>query len=211
MRLLIPAFWAALIVWTGCLKPRPNSPPKELSVAEADPLLTQLTETRFFSRGRPKSIVPTDDAVLFLQSGPRSAVQDLYAFDPATGQTRPLLTADDLLEGGTETLSAEEKARRERMRQDARGIAKVVVSEDRNQLLIPLSGALFVHDRSTGQTRELPSGEGYPIDPHWSPDGARISVVRGRDLYVLDAETGVETRLTDAASESATVSWGTSE
>jgi dipeptidyl-peptidase-4 len=180
-------------------------------VAEADPLLTQLTETRFFSRGRPKAIVPTDDAVLFLQSGPRSAVQDLYALDLASGETRTLLTAADLLEGDSETLSPEEKARRERMRQDARGIAKVVVSEDRAQLLIPLSGALFVHDRATGETRELTSEGGYPIDPHWSPDGSHVAVVRERDLYVIDATSGSQTRLTSADSEGPTISWGTSE
>ena len=178
-------------------------------MAQADPVLTQLTETRFFTRGRPKSITPTEEGVLFLRSAARSAVQDLYAFDIMTGETRSVLTAEDLLEGDTETLSAEEKARRERLRQDARGIARFALSEDHRRLLVPLSGSLFVVDRASGAVSELPESGGYPIDPHWSPDGARIAVVRGRDLYVIDVDAGSQTRLTTSDSE--TVSWGASE
>ncbi|MFT4624645.1 MAG: dipeptidyl-peptidase-4 [Myxococcota bacterium] len=178
-------------------------------MAGADPVLTQLTETRFFTRGRPTAITPTDDGVLFLRAGPRSPVQDLYFFDAETGATGTLLTAADLLAGDAEALSAEEKARRERLRQDARGIAKFVPTHDATRLLVPLSGSLFVVDRATGAVRELPAEGGYPIDPHWSPDGTQVAVVRGRDLYVVDADAGTQTRLTSSTAD--TESWGASE
>jgi dipeptidyl-peptidase-4 len=93
--------------------------------APADSFLSQFAATSRFRRGRPASIAwtPDDKSVLFLRSGPRSFVQDLWQYDVATGRERVILTADSLLGGGEEKLSVEELARRERQRQTARGIA----------------------------------------------------------------------------------------
>ncbi|RMH23554.1 MAG: S9 family peptidase [Planctomycetota bacterium] len=178
----------------------------------ADPgFLRQYAETYRFGAGRPTAIraTPDGDAVLFLRSGPRSNVRDLYSFDPATGAERVLLTAADLLGGGEEALSAEEKARRERMRLSARGIARYTLSKDGRRILVPLSGDLYVVERATGTTQRLTSDAGYPIDPRFSPDGSRLGVVRDRDLYVQDIATGAETRLTRRDSDA--VSYGVSE
>jgi dipeptidyl-peptidase 4 len=170
----------------------------ELRETTADPFLSQYAATSRFRRGKPASISLTPDgsAVLFLRSGPRSVVQDLYEYDVATGRERLLLTADSLLAGGDERLTVEELARRERQRQTARGIASYHLSRDGRRILVPLSGRLFVIERTGGAVRELKGAAGFPIDPRFSPDGSRVACVRDKDLHVIDVATGVERRLT---------------
>lgn len=207
--LLITFITAAWL--TACAAPRPHVT-HNAAPALADPaFLDQYARTYRFAAGRPTSIKPTPqgDAVLFLRSGPRDVVRDLYAFDVATGQERVILTADQLLHGAAEELTPEEKARRERMRLSARGVATYQLSDDGNRILVPLSGELYVVDRATGAVRTLRSFAGYPIDPQFSPDGEKIGVVRNNDLFVMDIATGDEVRLTTRESEA--IAYGVSE
>ncbi|WP_172992005.1 S9 family peptidase [Lacipirellula parvula] len=160
--------------------------------------LQRYAETYRFSHGRPAAIVvtPQEDAILYLRSGPRSFVRDLYSFDPATGKESVLATADKLLGGGEESLTPEEAARRERMRVAARGIASFQLSKDGDQVLLPISGRLFVLNRQDGKVTELKSDAGDPLDPQFSPGGKSIACVRDGDLYVIDVSSGAERRLT---------------
>jgi dipeptidyl-peptidase 4 len=176
-----------------------------------DGFLSQYASTYHFSLGQPTAFQISDkgDVVLYLRSGPRSFVRDLYEFDVATGKERLLASADKLLEGAQEQLSAEELARRERTRSAARGIASFELSRDGRQVLVPLSGSLYVLDRASGMSRELKSAAGYPIDPRFAPDGKSIAVVRGGDLFVIDVASGAERRLTRGANE--TLSHGAAE
>ena len=171
--------------------------------------LEQYAATYHFTLGRPTGIkvTPGGDAVLFLRSGPRSFVQDLYSFDIASGRERVLLTAARLLKGGDERLTPEERARRERLRQAARGIASFQISDDGSRVLVPLAGRLFVLERtgkSAGTVREVGGGAGAVIDPQLSPDGARVSYVRDADLYVADVAGGAERRLTEGGCDTLT-------
>jgi dipeptidyl-peptidase-4 len=167
--------------------------------APADSFLSQLAATSRFRRGRPTAIKLTPDgrSVLFLRSGPRSFVQDLYEYDVARREERVLLTSGSILRGADERLTAEELARRERQRETARGIASFHLSRDGRRILVPLSGRLFVVERAGGAVRELKGAEGFPIDPRFSPDGTHIACVRDQDLYVTDLATGKERRLTE--------------
>lgn len=168
----------------------------------ADPqFIEQYTATRGFTLGRPAEVrfANNDRHVLFLRSGARSFVRDLYEYDTQTQQARALLTADQILRGGEEKLTVEEAARRERMRSTARGIASFEVSKDGALLLVPLSGRLFSIERSTGAVRELPAPEGAAVAPQFSPDGSQVACVRNGDLYVHNVATGATTRLTDNA------------
>lgn len=157
--------------------------------------------TRNFSLGEPRAIrfVPHSNLVLFLRSGPERFEQDLFAIDTETGEERVLLTADSLLGGAVEQLSVAEKARRERMRQMARGIASYQLSRDGRYCLIPLSGELFVYDLRAGEVSSIASDAGYPLSPSFSPGGKTIAAVRDGDLYVTEWRTGVERRLTFAS------------
>ena len=63
--------------------------------------LQQYAATNRFTLGLPAAIhvTSTGDAVLFLRSGPRSFVRDLYEFDVATGREKLLASAGKLLGG----------------------------------------------------------------------------------------------------------------
>ena len=168
----------------------------------ADPdFLEQYAATHRFRLGKPTSIRPTPDgkSVLFLRSGPRDFARKLYELELAGGEERLLLDAGTLLGGSDEELTDEEKARRERMRLVASGIATYRLSRDGDRILVPLSGRLFVLEREGGAIRELESDAGYAIDPQLSPDAARVACVRDGDLYVIDIESGEERRLTRRA------------
>ncbi|HEY0840258.1 MAG TPA: DPP IV N-terminal domain-containing protein, partial [Vulgatibacter sp.] len=167
------------------------------SIAEPA-FLEDWAATYRFRLGRPQSIQVTPDgsAVLFLRSGPRSFVNDLWTWDPATGEEKVLLTAEEILEGKAENLTAEELARRERMRMASRGIATYKLSRDGARILVPLSGRLFVIERASGKVQELSREGGSPIDPRFSPDGQKVAVVRDGDLWVIDLATSTQKRLT---------------
>lgn len=142
--------------------------------------------------------------MLFLRSGPRSAVKDLWLLDLPSGMERPLVQADALLRGKQEELSPEERARRERMRQSSRGITSFQLSRDGRKILFSLSGRLFLVDRGTGAAVELPEEGGPPIQPRFSPDGRKVAVVRDGDLWVIDLDGRIQRRLTKRSSPSIT-------
>ena len=186
--------------------------PQASAASIADPtFLEQYAHTRRFSAGVPTGIkvVPDGSAVLFLRSPARSFVQDLYEFNTSTGQERLLLTADAILQGAEEQLSPEERARRERMRMSARGIAGYQLSKDGERILVPLSGRLFVIERAAGTVIELESEKGFPIDARFSPDGRSVACVREGDLFVIDVVSGEERQLTTGADK--LVSFGAAE
>ncbi|GHG65958.1 DPP IV N-terminal domain-containing protein [Comamonas sp. JC664] len=166
-----------------------------------DPFLRQFSETRRFMSGRPGGvrISPDEKSILFLRTQPTSNVQTLYAFDVESGQTRELLTPEAILKGAEETLTTEEKARRERMRVSARGITSYQVSDDGNRLLVPLSGRLYVVDRVSGKVTELKTGPGT-LDPRFSPDGKQVAYVRDNDVYRIDVAANREQRVTKGGS-----------
>jgi dipeptidyl-peptidase-4 len=175
------------------------------STAAGD-FLSDYAETYRFRLGKPASITPTPDGkqVLFLRSGPRDFERRLYELDLATGEERELLRAERLLAGRGEELTDEERARRERMRLVARGIASYQLSQDGRRLLIPLSGRLFLHERESGESREITSEHGPALDARLSPDGKRVAAVRGGELFVVELAGGAERQLTRGAGGSIT-------
>jgi dipeptidyl-peptidase-4 len=173
--------------------------------------LRQYAATQRFTLGRPTAlqVTPAGDAVLFLRSGPRRPVRDLYVYDIAQRAERILARADTLLSGSDERLTREERASRERRRLTARGIAGYELSRDGTKVLIPLSGRLFVVERSSGRWKELQSSAGAADAARFSPDGEHVACVRDGDLYVLDMGSRQERRLTHR--ETPDVTYGLAE
>lgn len=174
---------------------------------ENEAFLRQYAETYRFTLGRPRSAVVTPDggAVLFLRSQARSFVQDLYEFDCRIGSERVLLTAEKILAGGEEQLSAEEKAVRERLRLAAKGIARFDLSDDGTKVLVPLSNRLFVIERASDKSTEIKSASSaFPLDPSLSPDGKKLACVRDGEIYVTDLASGNEQKITSGARGSIT-------
>lgn len=162
-------------------------------------LLEQYAETWRFRLGAPEYVHITPDGreVLFLRSGRRNFVRDLFAFDVGTGAECLLLTAAEVLRGADEALSVDERARRQRMRVSARGIASFQMSPDGTQILFPLSGRLYVFGRASRCVRALTDEGSTPIDPRWSPDGTRVACVRDGELCVIDVASGAQRRITE--------------
>ncbi|HYT61790.1 MAG TPA: DPP IV N-terminal domain-containing protein [Haliangiales bacterium] len=165
--------------------------------------LRDHAETRGFSLGRPTKTLPTPDgkAVLFLRAKARTPKLELYEFDVASGNTRLLLTPEDILKGAEEKLSAEEKALRERMRVSLGGFTDFQLSRDGTRILLSLSGKLYVVDRASRAVQELQTGPGTLVDPKFSPDGKRVSYVLDHDVYAFDLAAAKENPITAAGTE----------
>jgi dipeptidyl-peptidase-4 len=172
----------------------PN-PPKPVDTS----FLKKFAETRRFMLGRPQNpkVAPDGKTVLFLRADADKPTLKLFEFDCATGQSKEVLSPASLLKGDAENLTPEEKARRERMRLSAGGFADFHFDNTGKNVLLPLSGKLFVFERATGKTLELKTGDGGAIvDPKWSPDGKKIAYVRGHDVYVYDLAANKESAVT---------------
>jgi dipeptidyl-peptidase-4 len=163
-----------------------------------------LAETRNYSLGRPVSPQPTPDgtAVVFLRGGPRDRVLRLYEFELATARERELVTPAQLLSGADETLSPEEKSRRERTRNSLRGFTEFELYQDGSRILVTLSGKLYVVTRADRKVTALP-GENW-IAPRFSPDGAFVAAAHGGELHVIDLATRTSRALTAGASATLT-------
>ncbi|AXK73046.1 S9 family peptidase [Lysobacter sp. TY2-98] len=148
---------------------------------------------------KPK-VSPDGTRVTFLRGKDRDRNRlDLWAYDIASGTTRLLVDSDDVLPG-TEVLSDEEKARRERQRIAAlSGIVDYQFSPDGKTLLFPLGGDLYLYDLAKSgkdAVRKLTNKEGFATDPKISPAGKYVSFVRGRNLWVIDLANGTQRQLT---------------
>ena len=147
---------------------------------------------------------PTEDGrhVLYLRApvGDPGARASLWETEVATGKSRELVTPDAALRGGAETVSAEERARRERQRIRGGGFTGFEASADGAVVILQLSGRLHAFSRADGKLRELPTGEGA-FDPQLSPDAKRVAYVRDNDVYVLALDGGREVAVTRGGTE----------
>lgn len=160
-------------------------------------------ETSGFRAGRPAamSFTPDGNHLLFLRSEARNGQRSLYTLNVATREESVLLTAEQVLQGDSEELSAEERALRERLRMTASGITSYKLSPDGSQVLVPLSGHLYIVTLETREVRELASDGGYANDPRFSPDGRYVACVRNGELYVIEVASGRQRRVTRRSGE----------
>ncbi len=146
------------------------------------------------------AISPNGAVVTVLQGRDTDATQqDLWAYDLETGEGRLLVSSTDLL-GAPETLSEEEKNRRERAREYGQGIVSYAWAGP-NQLIFPLGGDVFVYDVTAQKTQQVTATKGFETDAKVSASGQYVAYVRGNNLYVTDLSTGLERQLSDGATE----------
>lgn len=159
--------------------------------------------TRGFILGRPfrPQLTPDGQAVLYLQSPPRSPRMSLFEFEVATKSVRRLLAPEQLLGDAQEILSDAEKARRERLRISTAGFTQFELSPDGSRVLVSLSGKIYLFSRRDGRVLKLPTSDGTLIDPKFSPDGKSVSYVLDADIYVLNLERLEETQVTTGGTE----------
>ena len=155
--------------------------------------------TRRFTLGAPRSVAisPDGDRVVFLRSrGGTDPVTCLWTLDLSTGEER--LVADPVeLEGGAEDLPPEERARRERTREQAGGIVAYGTDRPVTMAAFALSGQLYATEFAAGLTPRLVETPGSVVDPRPDPTGGRVAYVCGGALHVHD----LTTRLTAVLAE----------
>jgi dipeptidyl-peptidase 4 len=177
----------------------------------------QHARTRRFTLGVPRGIVaglgPSGPLVLFLRTDTGSdPVTHLWRHDPATGTTSKLVDAR-ALDAGDDELPAEERARRERAREQAGGIVAYSVDDHLAVAAFGLGGRLFTLDVATGAVAEQPT-VGPAFDPQVAPTGDRVAYHATGGVHVVDlaagpAVTGTSRTLTPA--EEPEVGWGRAE
>jgi dipeptidyl-peptidase-4 len=182
--------------------PRAATPAERATVrgAEASPI-TCVRMAKFPEPGwdmpRAAQFSPDGKMVTFLASEKGGDEMALYAFDLGTKETRMLVKAADLL-AETGPMSREEELRRERQRQRAQGITSYRWAKNRNRMLIPLGGDLFVRDEA-GKIDRLTSTKPPELDGKLCPTGDKAAYVRENELYAMDVATKREVALTRGA------------
>lgn len=144
--------------------------------------------TRNFTLGRPRGfrVSPDGARLTFLRTrGGRDSVTCLWSYDVAAGTER--LVADPLVLLGDDDgeLPAEERARRERAREQASGIVAYATDDALAVATFALNGRLFRAELSTGVVDEVATA-GPVNDPRIDPTGERIAYVTNGALHVVD-------------------------
>jgi dipeptidyl-peptidase-4 len=161
--------------------------------------------TQRFTLGQPRSarVSPDGQRVLFLRTrGSTDPVKCLWQLDAASGAERLVADPVALLEGAKESLTQEERARRERLREGGGGIIAYALDDAAQTAAFALSGRLFVARLPDGEVREI-AVRGPVADPRPSPDGRRIAYVTAGALHV----TGLPAEEREVAAEDG-VTWG---
>ncbi|WP_119727382.1 S9 family peptidase [Thermomonospora amylolytica] len=171
----------------------------------------QSARTRRFTLGVPRGfqIAPDGSLLAFLRTrSGTDPVTCLWTLDLATGTERPVADPAELPVPGEENLPPEERARRERAREQAGGIVGFAADRELRTAAFALGGQLFLADLREGAVRALPAAT--PVfDPRPDPSGRRVAYVSGRTLRVIDVDGGGDRAL--VRPESDQVSYGLAE
>ena len=156
--------------------------------------------TRRFTLGAPRgfTVAPDGSRAVFLRSrGGTDAVTCLWSVDAGTGEERLLVDPAALSPDGEQNLPAAERARRERVREQAGGVVGYACDADAGRAVFALSGRLYLA-ALTGDPapRALDVGDVEAVvDPRLDPTGARVAFVADRALHVHDIASGETTVL----------------
>lgn len=169
--------------------------------------------TRGFRLGAPRTVTisPDGERLLYLRSeGPTDPVNHLWLATWTDGDwtERRLVDSVRLLSGGPEGLPAEERARRERLREVSGGITGYSVARDWSCVAFVLSGQLWVCAPSDGEPRAVGSAGDF-ANPTVAPDGSRVAVTSGPRVLLVDPTDGSQQTLLEPGSP--TQAWGTAE
>lgn len=171
----------------------------------------QYARTGRFSRGAPRSASISADGrrVAFLRSpGETDPAAALWALDVETATERLVADPVELLGGGEESLSPEERARRERSREGGAGVVAYATDRTGSVAAFALSGRLFVADLVGGGAREL-DAVGPVVDPRPDPTGRRVAYASAGALRVTEVDGTGDRALVEP--DGPDVAWGVAE
>ncbi|WP_283135546.1 S9 family peptidase [Rhizohabitans arisaemae] len=173
----------------------------------SDSFPKRQARTRRFTLGAPRgfTISPDGARVVFLRS--RSGldpVNCLWSLNVATG-AETLIADPRAVADPDEELPAEERARRERSREQAGGVVAYAVDRGAGTAAFALSGFAYQADLTLGAVRRLNTPAGV-IDPRPDPTGSAVAYVCQGSLRVYHLATDEDRAL--AVPESPTVAYG---
>ena len=151
----------------------------------------QYAQSRRFSSGRARSFVlsPENNLVFFVRTISKSDLRlALFSINTLNGQEELLINPQDLKVKDEDFLPAQEKARRERLRESGSGITTFSIDKSGENLCFALNGELWIYNVETKNISniDLP---GSIIDPRFSPDAKFIAGVINASLYLYCLET----------------------
>ncbi len=178
---------------------------------DTDSFPRQYARTRRFSLGEPRNLVVSPDGrrIVFIRSRTGDdPINCLYLLDVASGAER--LIADPLtllVQMDPDDMPAEERVRRERMRETASGVTTFATDNAVSVVAFPLAGRLYVAGLISGVTRELVV-DGPVFDPRPDPGAQRLAYVCGSALRIAELD-GSSWEL--ASDDDLDVSWGSAD
>ncbi len=158
----------------------------------------QQARTRGFRLGVPRAfqVSPDGGRVTFLRSkAGDDPVTCLWEADAASGAER-LIADPRSLGAEDENLPAEERARRERVRETAAGIVAYATDRAATLAVFALSGQVYAVSLGTGPLGgsapppRLVPAKAPALDPRPDPTGTKVAYVHGGALRVIDLNTG---------------------
>jgi dipeptidyl-peptidase-4 len=167
----------------------------------------QSARTQFGTLGiaRTFSVSPDGARVVFLRSkAGDDPITCLWVLDVERGTERCVY--DPREQGGSDVeLTEAERARRERMRERAKGVTAYACDRDVTRAVFVDAGHLQMIDLQDGRLVMVPT-DGVPDDPRLSPDGSHVAYVLDGALFVQAASGGEAREL--AADPDPDVHWG---
>lgn len=172
----------------------------------------QHARTQRFTLGEPRNVVvsPDEQRIVFLRSrAGDDPVTCLWVID-ASGEERLVADPLELLTGPTgddESLPAEERARRERMREGAGGITAFATDEAVTVAAFALGGRLYTAGLLSARAREV-HVQGPVFDPRPDPLARRVAYACGSALRIGELD-GSSWEL--AGDSAGSVTWGSAD
>ncbi|WP_289008484.1 prolyl oligopeptidase family serine peptidase [uncultured Thermomonospora sp.] len=171
----------------------------------------QSARTRRFTLGVPRDfrIAPDGSRLAFLRTkSGTDPVTCLWTLELGGGEERLVADPAALASSGQEDLPPEERARRERVREQAGGIVGYATDREVRRAAFALDGRLMVADLREAAVRTLETAT--PVfDPRPDPTGRRVAYVSGRTLRVVEMDGTGDRALVRPESEQ--VSYGLAE
>ena len=168
----------------------------------------QQARTQRLTLGEPRNITVSPDGrrIVFARSASgHDSLNKLWVLDVETAHERCVFDPTTLHNDADVT--AEEKRRRERMREAAGGVVTYSTDASVTKALTTVGGHTYLVNLVNGNHHNIPIGAGA-FDARLSPDGDTIAFVRDGALCMYDSD-GTERVL--CADSSPDVTWGLAE